>query len=155
LSLYADFQKIPDAPASISTDADRDSQEIILTHLHERFPNDALCAEEETATKVLAPCTGSRVWIVDPIDGTRGFARKNGEFCVMVAFVKEGRIILGVVAEPAKDRLTYAMRDGGCWRKDGPGVSPIRCRVNAVSELAKATLTQSRSRDAGKPSGQV
>jgi len=155
LQLYADFQKIPDAPASISTAADRESQEIILGYLHDHFPHDALCAEEETATQDQAARTGPRLWIVDPIDGTRGFARKNGEFCVMVAFVEEARMVLGVVIEPASDRLTYAVRGGGCWRKDGVDVNPIPCRTSAVAELSKATLTQSRSHNLEKLSGQV
>src|SRR5262245_39687805 len=77
LDRYARFVAIPDAPASISTDADRQSQEIILGHLRAAFPGDALCAEEETATLARATRTGPRVWVVDPIDGTRGFARKN------------------------------------------------------------------------------
>ena len=47
---YARFQKIPDAPATISTEADRQSQEIILGYLGQTFPGDAFCAEEETAT---------------------------------------------------------------------------------------------------------
>src|SRR5438067_2048583 len=71
---YARFQAIPDAHASISTEADRQSQEIILRSLQVRFPTDALCAEEKTPTLAAAPRTGSRLWIVDPIDGTRGFA---------------------------------------------------------------------------------
>src|SRR5271156_77 len=87
LEAYAHFEVVPNAPASISTDADRQAQEIILGHVHRLFPQDALCAEEETATLAQAPHTGSRLWIVDPIDGTRGFARKEGEFSVMEAFV--------------------------------------------------------------------
>src|SRR5437868_2675402 len=81
-TLYAEFQAIPNAPADISTEADRRSQEIILGRLQDAFPKDALCAEEETATLAKAARTGPRLWIVDPIDGTRGFARKNGEFSV-------------------------------------------------------------------------
>src|SRR5580658_7372513 len=104
LDAYARFEVIPDAPASISTDADRRSQEIILGHLHRLFPSDALCAEEQTATLTLSAQTGSRLWIVDPIDGTRGFARKVGEFSVMIAFVDDGHIAVGVVQEPAKER---------------------------------------------------
>src|SRR5438093_3668810 len=110
---YERFKVIPDAPASISTDADRQSQEIILAHLRKQFPGDAFCAEEETATLAAAAHTGPRQWVVDPIDGTRGFARKNGEFSVMVGFVEGGRIGVGVVLEPASRRLTYAVRGGG------------------------------------------
>ena len=62
-----------------------------------------------------ARLTAPRVWIVDPIDGTRGFARKNGEFSVMVALVDQGRIAVGVVDEPAKERITYATHGGGCF----------------------------------------
>ena len=86
LEQYARFEVIPDAPASITTAADHEAQEIILGHLHQVFPQDALCAEETTVTLAQAVCTGSRLWIVDPIDGTRGFARKNGEFSLMIAF---------------------------------------------------------------------
>ena len=51
MRLYADFQAIPDAPASISTEADRQSQEIILGQLHREFPRDALCAECQERTE--------------------------------------------------------------------------------------------------------
>jgi 3'(2'), 5'-bisphosphate nucleotidase len=147
--LYAEFQVIPDAPASISTDADRRSQEIILGVLRREFPHDALCAEEQTATLADAVRTGERVWIVDPIDGTRGFARKNGEFSVMVGFVQEGRIAVGVVLEPALNRLTYAVRNGGCWRHDGDEKAASACQVTKVADLAQATLVQSHSRTPG------
>src|SRR5439155_23774477 len=86
LEEYARFQVIPDAPASISTEADHRAQETILSHLRRSFPNDAFCAEETTPTLANVARTGDRLWIVDPIDGTRGFARKNGEFSVMGAF---------------------------------------------------------------------
>jgi 3'(2'), 5'-bisphosphate nucleotidase len=154
LDSYARFQAIPDAPASISTDADRQSQEIILGHLHRLFPDDALCAEEATSTLTQAQHTGRRLWIVDPIDGTRGFARKVGEFSVMIALVEDGRIIVGVVAEPAKQRLTWAVHGAGCWRRDGTDATAVRCHVTSTYDLAHATLTQSHS-DPQKPSRRV
>src|SRR5882672_7376938 len=105
---YADFTPIPNAPSNISTEADRGSQEIILQFISGLYPNDALCAEEKTATLANAKRTGERVWIVDPIDGTRGFAMKTGEFSVMIAFVHDGRVAVGSVTEPATARRTYA-----------------------------------------------
>jgi 3'(2'), 5'-bisphosphate nucleotidase len=148
---YERFKVIPDAPASISTDADRQSQEIILAHLRQQFPQDAFCAEEATATLAAAAHTGPRLWVVDPIDGTRGFARKNGEFSVMVGFVDRGRIGVGVVLEPAPGRLTYAVRGEGCWKRDA-GSAAVRCRVSDVSHLSAATLVQSRPSDPAKKS---
>jgi 3'(2'), 5'-bisphosphate nucleotidase len=88
---------------------------------------------------------------VDPIDGTRGFARKNGEFSVMIGFVAGDEAAVGVVLEPVANRLTWAVRGGGCWRRDGDQES-IRCRVSAVGDPAAATLTQSRSRHPGQAS---
>lgn len=145
LELYSVFEAIPDARADITTQADRDSQEIILQSLRRAFPDDALCAEEATPTLALAPRTGTRVWVVDPIDGTRGFAQKNGEFSVMIALVEQGQVVVGVVLEPAVGRVTYATKGGGCWSKDGEQ-DPKRCRVSPTQDLTTATLTQSRSK---------
>jgi len=149
---YERFEVVPDAPAEISTEADRQSQEIILRAIRRAFPNDALCAEEATPTLRDALQTGDRLWIVDPLDGTRGFARKNGEFSVMIAFVEKGAIAVGVVAQPAVQRLTYAALGQGCWRIDGAASEPARCRVTAVVQTTQATLTQSRSRTPGRRS---
>jgi len=148
LDAYEHFQAIPDARADISTEADRQSQEAILLHLRGLFPGDSFCAEEQTPTLAAAQRTGVRLWIVDPIDGTRGFAKKNGEFSVMIGFVAEGQIGVGVVLEPALKRLTYAVRGGGCWRQDGTS-EPVRCQVSATSDLSAATLAESRPRHPG------
>lgn len=150
--LYRKFEAIPDAPADISTDADRRSQELILGALRRAFPGDAFCAEEETPELAGTARTGPRLWIVDPIDGTRGFARKNGEFSVMVALADEAGPVLGVVLEPALGRLTYALRGGGCWREDSAAEMRSACRVSALTELTSATLIQSHSRDPNVPS---
>jgi 3'(2'), 5'-bisphosphate nucleotidase len=152
--LYEHFKAIPNAPADISTEADRQSQEIILKLLRERFPGDAFCAEEETTSLAGVPRLGPRLWIVDPIDGTRGFARKNGEFSVMIGFVHDKSPVVGVVLEPAKDRVTYASAGGGCWRRDG-GDEARYCSVTATADLSAATLTQSHSRDRNKRSKEV
>src|SRR5688572_1827576 len=76
---YADLEAVAHARADISTATDRESQELILGRLHEAFPDDSLCAEEATPGLKKAASTGPRLWVVDPIDGTRGFVMKNGE----------------------------------------------------------------------------
>jgi 3'(2'), 5'-bisphosphate nucleotidase len=150
LELYASFVAIPDAKADITTQADHDSQELILQTLHRAFPGDSFCAEEETPTLSACPRSGGeRLWVIDPIDGTRGFAQKNGEFSVMVGLVDRGEVALGVVLEPATWRLTYAVRGGGCWRRDGEAGSAGSCSVSSVANLAEATLVQSHSRSPG------
>jgi 3'(2'), 5'-bisphosphate nucleotidase len=155
LDLYARFREIPDARAEISTEADHRSQQTILEHLHQAFPADALCAEETTAQLSGVPRIGPRLWVVDPIDGTRGFARKNGEFSIMIGLVVQGAATVGVVYEPALKRLTYALGGRGCYRLDGTATQPTPCRVSAVAELERATLVQSHSRQGAGPSAYV
>lgn len=155
LDQYARFCKVPDAPADIHTEADRQSQEIILGYLRQQFPKDAYCAEEISDSGEAVAGRGARQWVIDPIDGSRGFARKNGEFTVMIAFVDQGNVAVGVIQEPARQRLTWAVTGQGCWRRDGAATEPSRCQVSSVSDPAQAGLVQSRSRDAGVPSGQV
>jgi 3'(2'), 5'-bisphosphate nucleotidase len=142
---YDAFVAIPNAPASITTETDRNAQEIILQHLQSVFPDDALCAEENTATLQAARRSGPRTWIVDPIDGTRGFAMKNGEFSVMIGLVVEGILAVGVVLEPVPDRVTYATQAGGCWNRIGDS-SASPCRVSSVSHLSESALVKSHSR---------
>ncbi len=147
---YAAFAMVPDAPASISTHADRESQEIILKHLHAAFPLDGLVAEEKTPTLAASPVNPTRQWVVDPIDGTRGFAMKNGEYSTMIGLTVNGKPVVGVVGEPSLDRLTYAVEGGGCWRKDGDGEAML-CAVTSTSRVGVATLTQSHSNPAKPP----
>ncbi|MCI0639515.1 MAG: 3'(2'),5'-bisphosphate nucleotidase CysQ [Gemmataceae bacterium] len=145
---YEHFEPIPNAPASISTEADRRSQEIILQHLLQHFPDDGLSAEEATETARNAKQSADRLWIVDPIDGTRGFAMKNGEFSVMIAFLHQGKLAVGVVEQPAAQRRTYASLGKGCWRRD-QGNAAQQCFVAQTAEFQHATLTQSRSKNPG------
>jgi 3'(2'), 5'-bisphosphate nucleotidase len=153
LDAYINFKAIPDARADITTEVDRQSQEAILRHLRQRFPDDAFCAEETTPTLEGCPATGPRLWVIDPIDGTRGFAKKNGEFSVMIGFVEEGRIGMGLVLEPATERLTYAVRGGGCWKIEG--TESVRCHVTTTADLNAATLTQSHSKNPNVPTPHV
>lgn len=146
---YEQFTAIPDAPVTISTHADKASQELILGFLHDRFPADALCAEESTPAFDSLPKTGRRTWVVDPIDGTRGFAKKVGQFSVMIGFLVDGQPVVGVVAEPAQNRTTFASVGGGCWTHTGDA-EPTRCRVSAHG-FSELVLVQSWSKTGMSP----
>jgi 3'-phosphoadenosine 5'-phosphosulfate (PAPS) 3'-phosphatase len=146
---YQSFTAIADAPVSISTHADKGSQELILAFLHERFPDDALCAEESTPAFDAVPKSGRRAWVVDPIDGTRGFAKKVGQFSSMIGLLVDGQPVVGVVAEPAQDRFTFASVGGGCWAHTGRE-EPKRCRVSSRG-FSELVLTQSWSKTGMSP----
>jgi len=154
LELYRDFSPIKDAPADISTEADRQSQRLIIEDLQGRFPKDRVCAEEDTG--YTSPATPSaRTWVVDPIDGTRGFAKKNGEFSVMIGLLDQSQVVLGIVFEPASRRFCYAVRGGGCWAQDGDVAEPVRCQVSCTAALSEAILTQSHSKPSRRPAPEV
>jgi 3'(2'), 5'-bisphosphate nucleotidase len=141
---YESFVAIPDASASISTYVDKASQELILDYLHARFPADALCAEESIPGFESVQDSGPRTWVVDPIDGTRGFAKKVGQFSVMIGLLVAGKPVVGVVAEPAQNRITYARLGGGCWSHVGEGTA-MACRVSEY-QSNKIVLVQSWSK---------
>lgn len=149
LAEYEAFEPIPDAPADISTAIDRGSQDLILKALTAKFPDDGYVGEESTATLDSLTAAGKRVWVIDPIDGTRGFARKNGQFSVMVGLLDASGVALGVVAEPVAGRVTYAVRGGGCWVESGDEV-PRPCRVTEVDELGECTVLVSHAKP-GRP----
>jgi 3'(2'), 5'-bisphosphate nucleotidase len=86
---------------------------------------------------------------VDPIDGTRGFAKKVGQFSVMIGLLVGGKPVVGVVAEPAQERMTYAREGGGCWSHVADSTA-ISCRVSG-RDAAKMVLAQSWSKP-GQPS---
>ena len=142
---YEAFAAIPDAPADISTHVDKASQQLILDFLHARFPDDALCAEESTPALQNVPHVGARAWVVDPIDGTRGFARKTGQFSVMIGLLIDGRPAVGVVLEPVQQRVTYASTGGGCWTRLGDGPAS-RCVVSGRISPDEWMLVQSWSK---------
>jgi 3'(2'), 5'-bisphosphate nucleotidase len=153
---YAGRTATADAPVTVSTTTDRDSQELILGRILASFPSDGLCAEEATPTLTAPSATTNRdrYWVVDPIDGTRGFVTKNGEFSVMIALVEAGLLVVGVVGEPARDRITYAVRGAGCHVLAG-GLGPRPCRVTTTAQLQQAVFTQSHSKRGQPPSQAV
>ncbi len=141
---YETFVPIPNAPVTISTHVDKGSQELILQHLQRHFPDDTLCAEENTVSRSMAPTSNGRSWVVDPIDGTRGFCMKNGEFSVMIGLTLHGKTIVGVVLEPTTDTYTYASVGQGCFTRVGDGPAR-RCKVSATKLPTECNLVQSRT----------
>ncbi|HEY0712940.1 MAG TPA: 3'(2'),5'-bisphosphate nucleotidase CysQ [Polyangia bacterium] len=107
------------------TEADRLASELILRRLEKAFPTDAILSEE-------APDDGrrlshSRVWMVDPIDGTRDFINGDDGFCVMIGLCIDGRPRLGVLAMPANGDLYEAVVGVGGWKVSADGTrTPLK-----------------------------
>lgn len=98
--------KSDDSPV---TEADELADRIIRDGLRDAFPDMLVVTEE---TKASHGKTASRFFIVDPLDGTKEFIRRRGDFTVNIAFVEDGVPLRGVVYAPAKGRLFYTLADG-------------------------------------------
>ena len=120
MEVYAqDFDVESKADASPLTAADLASHRIICAGLSALTPEVPVLSEESAAIDWAVRHGWSRYWLVDPLDGTREFVKKNGEFTVNIALIDDGVSVLGVVYAPALDYLVHAERGVGAFVRDG------------------------------------
>lgn len=124
------------------TQADRLANEIIVVRLRREFPEDGILAEESIDTS--HRLDKSRVWMIDPLDGTTGFIDGNGDFAVQIGLAENGECVLGVVYQPLTGVLYRAVRGGGTWI-ERPNVEPEQGRVSDHREVSTMRLAASRS----------
>jgi len=125
------------------TAADREASSFIVEQLRRRFPGDGILSEEEN-DDVSRRLRFSRVWIVDPLDGTKEFIAKLGEFAVMIGLAIDGISRLGVVYQPTLDKLYFAgWGQGAVLRQHGV---EKRLHVSPAGNAAEVTMTVSRTR---------
>lgn len=106
------------------TIADREASRIIVDGINTAFPDDAVLSEEEI-DNLDHRLSKRRVWIIDPIDGTAGFVKHDGDFGVQIGLAVDGVPVLGVVLLPAHDILAYAVKGGGSFTVTNGG-NPMR-----------------------------
>lgn len=127
-----------DEPVTV---ADRRASELIVEGLVAAFPADALISEElPTAEGALA---APRVWLVDPIDGTKDFIRGGDGFAVMIGLCVAGVPTMGVVHQPTIDRTFFVTPDGGAHMLRNGELSPLV--VSTVAAAGDARLVASAS----------
>lgn len=93
--------------------ADKKANDYILKELKEHYPGYAILSEESEDDK--SRLSAEYIWIIDPLDGTKEFIKRNDEFTINIALVKEGRPVVGVIYAPAIDEMYYATKDGGSF----------------------------------------
>ena len=128
MAVYAtDFDVRGKADASPVTEADERAEALIVPALQALAPDVPVVAEEAVAAGRV-PEVGRRFWLVDPLDGTREFIRRNGEFTVNIALIEDGAPILGTVFAPALGLLFAGVVGQGAFIEDQAGRRPIVCR---------------------------
>ncbi len=127
------------------TQADLRAHRHIAAALAERWPDIPLLSEEGATLPFETRRAWSQYWLVDPLDGTREFIKKNGEFTVNIALIVNGESVLGVVHAPVPDDTYAAARGAGAIRVRNGVSTPIQTRV----QPERPTVLASRShRDA-------
>ena len=98
------------------TAADQGAHEVIVQALARLTPDIPVLSEESDAETMQARLGWSRYWLVDPLDGTKEFVSRNGEFTVNIALIEESRPVWGLVYAPVLDKLWYGGKGVGAWR---------------------------------------
>lgn len=125
------------------TVADKAASRLIVDGLNAAFKDDFVLSEEEQDIPRERVETG-RVWMIDPIDGTWGFIKKDGDFAVQIGLVEDGRPVLGVVMLPYHDLLYWGVKNEGAWlsRKSR---QPERMLVSTNTDFRQIDLAVSRN----------
>jgi 3'(2'), 5'-bisphosphate nucleotidase len=124
------------------TAADREANELIVSRLQEEFPDDGILAEESSDSE--QRLEKDRVWLIDPMDGTKNFIQRDGDFAVQIGLSVGGESVAGVVYQPVRDVLYRARRGDGAWL-EAPDGQATRMSVSHQTDVHQMVLASSRS----------
>jgi 3'(2'), 5'-bisphosphate nucleotidase len=135
--------KVKDDPV---TRADRESNELVCERLAREFPGVPVVAEESEPKAYAGFAGAPMVWFVDPLDGTREFVARNGEFAVMIGLSEGGSATLGAIIAPAWGRAFVGVVGEGAWEVGADG-KRVAIHASERRTLEGASFVVSRSRD--------
>ena len=134
------------ADASPVTAADEAAEAVILAGLATLTPSIPVVAEETVAAGRIPTLDDGPFWLVDPLDGTKEFISKNGEFTVNIALIEGSEPVLGVVLAPALGKVWWGARGHGAMTLDGEdGAAPRRIAVRPKPQRPVAVASRSHS----------
>ena len=126
LTVYAkDFAVEYKADTSPLTEADRAAHQCITKQLSELTPTIPILSEEGILADVETRKAWSAYWLIDPLDGTKEFVKRSGEFTVNIALIRQHTPVLGVVYAPVTKTLFFASKGNGAWVTRAATPSPI------------------------------
>lgn len=135
--------KADDSPL---TEADLASHHCIVDRLEQLTPDIPVLSEESADTiPTQTRRSWTRLWVVDPLDGTREFVKRNGEFTVNIALVEDGEVVFGVIQAPVTGALWHGARGQGAFRREGGRDVAMRTRVPADAPLRVAASRSHRN----------
>ncbi|NDY56858.1 3'(2'),5'-bisphosphate nucleotidase CysQ [Desulfovibrio sulfodismutans] len=138
---FAVDTKADDSPV---TQADRASDAIIRQALGELYPDIPILSEESGQSDYAVRKDWKRFWLVDPLDGTKEFIKRNGEFTVNIALMEKNRPVFGIIQVPTKDDIYFGGPSQGAFRLSGTG-APVPIAVRQPAPGAPVLVGASRS----------
>jgi len=123
------------------TSADRAASRFVVDEIRRQFPLDGILCEEEKDD--LQRLSQPRVWVIDPMDGTKEFIARNGEFSVMIGLAVDGESRLGAVYQPTERKLYYANAGDGAYLTHDDDTRQLR--ISEETDPAKLVMAISRS----------
>lgn len=132
------------------TAADLASHRCIVAGLHALTPDIPVLSEESRDLDIAARREWSTFWLVDPLDGTREFVKRNGEFCICIALIEDGAPTIGLVHAPVSGRCHAAARGLGAFVTEADAVTrPIRAAVPGASWRVAGSRSHGDARTEG------
>ncbi len=140
LNVYEqDFEVQSKADQSPLTQADLAAHHLIVDALQDLTPDIPVLSEESADIPYTTRSQWRRYWLVDPLDGTREFVKRNGEFTVNIALIEQGAAVLGVVHVPVTGKTFYGAAGQGAFLRDADGQTrPIEVARHAATPVRVA-----------------
>ena len=113
------------ADESPLTQADKASHQLIERELQQLTPEWQVVSEESDYIAKAKRTALPIYWLVDPLDGTKEFIKRNGEFTVNIALIIDGIAVFGAVGVPVQNKLYWGGKEYGCWLEDETGISAL------------------------------
>lgn len=127
------------------TEADKKSNTIILEELKKYYPNIPFISEETKLIPYDERKNWNCLWLIDPLDGTKEFIKRNGEFTVNIALIEKGVPVIGMVHVPVT-QVTYAgIKEIGSYKLDANNLSVVLHNSSHYTALEKVKIVASRS----------
>lgn len=140
---FGETSKADNSPLTL---ADLASHQCIVAGLSKLQPHYPILSEEDANITYAERSKWTRFWLVDPLDGTKEFLKRNGEFTVNIALVENGIPVLGVVYAPVLDVCYYAARGSGAFMQQGNSAPrPIRAIAHTAGSAIKVVASRSHS----------
>jgi len=148
LKVYeSDFSVAEKQDSSPLTEADLASHAAIMEGLQKLTPDIPIMSEESATLPVAERSKWKQYWLVDPLDGTKEFIKRNGEFTVNIALIDGHTSVLGVVHIPVSDTCFYAAKGVGSYKSEGSGEA-VRLATRRV-DAERIVVSGSRSHGGG------